>query len=97
MKKEMAVHGGSNRGIDLFTIIFVALPCIMVKTSNSEQQAALVSAMELYFATSVVVQEDPEPMYETSSDKIMRCDNLCMIRNTERYRKRRNDEAIECP
>src|SRR5882762_8871063 len=70
MKKEMVVHSGrlpnsnsaklSNRDIDLFTIILLALPCIMVKTSKSEQQAALASTMELYLATSVAVQEDPD-------------------------------------
>jgi hypothetical protein len=32
----------------------------MVKTSKSEQQAALALAMELYFATSIAVQEDPD-------------------------------------
>src|ERR1700676_5021643 len=32
----------------------------MVKTSKSEQQAALASTMELYLATSVAVQEDPD-------------------------------------
>ena len=70
-------NGGRNRqaatfklrftaAAKLIAIIFSSLICIMPKITKSEQQAVLASVMELYFATSLAVQEDPDLLDESS-------------------------------